>query len=110
MPPIRGAETRAQPRDEKKDEKKAKLRKKADKSFGKGLKKGFFNNPKPINLEYEAMRNLFNGNEIVFLHANSSKQIHDGIVFLSSLKIKNIDSPNTVNLLPFRSSVEYVRM
>ena len=27
------------------------------------------------------MRNLFNGNEIIFLHANSSKQIQDGIVF-----------------------------
>jgi len=47
-------------------------------------------NPDPINLEYEAMRNLFNGNEIIFLHANSSKQIQDGIVFLSSLKIQKI--------------------
>ena len=36
------------------------------------------------------MRNLFNGNEIVFLHANSSKQIQDGITFLSSLKINKI--------------------
>ena len=36
------------------------------------------------------MRNMFNGNEIIFLHANSSKQIQDGILFLSSLKIKKI--------------------
>ena len=33
---------------------------------------------------------FFNGNEIVFLHANSSKQIQDGITFLSSLKINKI--------------------
>ena len=52
--------------------------------------KSYLPNPKPINLEYEAMRNLFNGNEIVFLHANSSKQIQDGINFLSSLKINKI--------------------
>ena len=52
--------------------------------------KSYLPNPHPINLEYEAMRNLFNGDEIIFLHANSSKQIKDGIVFLSSLKIKNI--------------------
>ena len=52
--------------------------------------KSYLPNPDPINLEYEAMRNLFNGNEIIFLHANSSKQIQDGIVFLSSLKIQKI--------------------
>ena len=52
--------------------------------------KFYLPNPDPINLEYEAMRNLFNGNEIIFLHANSSKQIQDGIVFLSSLKIQKI--------------------
>ena len=52
--------------------------------------KSYLPNPKPINLEYEAMRNMFNGNEIIFLHANSSKQIQDGILFLSSLKIKKI--------------------
>ncbi len=52
--------------------------------------KSYLPNPNPINLEYEAMRNLFNGNEIIFLHANSSKQIQDGIVFLSSLKIQKI--------------------
>tara|TARA_B100001248_G_C27354912_1_gene443292 strand:- start:57 stop:1349 length:1293 start_codon:yes stop_codon:yes gene_type:complete len=52
--------------------------------------KSYLPNPKPINLEYEAMRNIFNGNEIIFLHANSSKQIQDGILFLSSLKIKKI--------------------
>ena len=52
--------------------------------------KSYLPSPKPINLEYEAMRNLFNGNEIIFLHANSSKQIQDGILFLSSLKIKKI--------------------
>ena len=52
--------------------------------------KSYLPNPNPINLEYEAMRNLFNGDETIFLHANSSKQIKDGIVFLSSLKIKNI--------------------
>ncbi len=52
--------------------------------------KSYLPNPKPINLEYEAMRNMFNGDEIIFLHANSSKQIQDGILFLSSLKIKKI--------------------
>ena len=52
--------------------------------------KSYLPNPDPINLEYEGMRNLFNGNEIIFLHANSSKQIQDGIVFLSSLKIQKI--------------------
>ena len=52
--------------------------------------KFYLPNPDPINLEYEGMRNLFNGNEIIFLHANSSKQIQDGIVFLSSLKIQKI--------------------
>lgn len=55
--------------------------------FNQAIAYGKTESPTPLNLRFEAMRGVFNGEKQLFIHANGAKEIMHAVHFAKSLEI-----------------------